>query len=535
MDYYLVDLACALAGITTIGCPVSPPPQTVPSVPFCICETQLLSEIHFPDSTTFLDIAGEGFSMCEPYEVPLDQRDPVDSLYTIYYTSGSTGAPKEIPITRRDYLQDIMISTECIPGCYLSYLPPCWATDRTTVYLCLYNGYRVSFSRRQPTLQAIVEDLGHVEPTMLVAPPTVLQFISTLNPPPSLGSRLRHVTCGGASVGATVKRFIEETYGIDCEESYGTTESGGIASDGRILPNVAGTLRIRDPGTGEWLSLQGQGALVGELRVGENNTMDLVELTEDGTRIRVLGRSGAAVSFKLENGEWCSLVDIEDKILCSCAPDLVQQVLVLRNSSQILVLVALVAKLTDEYKLLSQIRERVSLSAELFPRAIILTTEPFPLTQTHKIKREAVLKKFGVAAEQVRPTKESEKAGLDMVGLAARVLGHSVDPERSFLENGGDSISAVRWLKEVKFHFKDEPKEWRSLLNDPLSGDSRSNSLATENASPALTPVQADPSARHILLTGATGFLGQHVLTELLKRDKDTIIVCLVREKSRTK
>jgi long-subunit acyl-CoA synthetase (AMP-forming) len=533
MDYYLADLACALAGITTIGCPVSPPPRTLPSVPFVICETQLLSEMKFPDSTRFLNLTDKALSTCEPYRVPLEEQDPEDSLYTIYYTSGSTGTPKEFPVTRQAFLRDFMMSTECIPGCYLSYLPPYWATDRATVYLCLYNGYRVSFSRRQATLEEIVDDLGHAEPTMLVAPPTVLQFMSTLTPPPSLGCRLRHVTCGGAPVGSTIKRFVEETYGVACEESYGTTECGGIASDGRILPKVAGTLRVKDLNTGEWLSLQNQDAVVGELWVGDNNTMDLVELTENGTRIRVLGRSRGSVSFKRENGEWYSLVDIEEKILRSCAPDLVQQVLMLRNSKKNLVLVAVVAEKANEWTLLSKIRERVTLSTELFPRAIILTDEPFPATQTHKIKRELVVKKFIDAAEQEHPLKEPETAGLDMAALAARVLGHAVDPECSFLENGGDSISAVRWMKEVRFHFKDEPNEWRSLLNKPLSGDSRSDSLAATYTSPALMATQADPSARHILLTGATGFLGQHVLKALLRRDNDTVIICLVRANSR--
>jgi hypothetical protein len=117
------------------------------------------------------------------------------------------------------------------------------------------------------------------------------------------------------------------------------TECGGIASDERILPNVVGTLRFKDLNTGEWLSHQNQDTVVGELWVGENNTMDLVELTENRTRICVLGRSGGAVSFKLVHGAWCSLVDIEEKIMRSCAPDLVQQVLLLRNSRNTLVLV----------------------------------------------------------------------------------------------------------------------------------------------------------------------------------------------------
>jgi acyl-coenzyme A synthetase/AMP-(fatty) acid ligase len=535
MDFYIADLACALAGITTVGCPVSPPPSTFPSVPFVICERQLQSEMTFPASTIFLNLYDDDMSNCEPYKVAMDQQDPLESLYTIYYTSGSTGIPKEIPIARNAFLDDFMISAESIPGCYLSFLPPCWATDRAAVYLCLYNGYRVSFSRRQPTLQEIIEDIGRVEPTMLIAPPTLLQFMSTLNPHPLLGSRLRNVVCGGAPIGSTIKQFVKETYGVVFEESYGTTECGGIASDGVILPYISGTLRIKDPSTGAWLSPQSQEAVVGELWVGDKNTMDLVELTKNGTSIRVLGRSDGAVSFKLENGEWCSLLDIEEKILRSCAPDLVQQVLILRNSRNALVLVAVVTEENEEWALLNQIRERVSLSTELFPRAIIVTTDPFPGTETHKIKRECVITKFASAAEQVYISEELDTAGLDMSGLAARILGHSVNPEKSFLQNGGDSISAVRWLKEVRLHFKDEQREWQSLLNDPISGLSVGVSLVTPFACPTMTPIKAHPSARHILLTGATGFLGRHVLKELLKRDDDVIIVCLVREKSRSK
>jgi len=45
----------------------------------------------------------------------------------------------------------------------------------------------------------------------------------------------------------------------------------------------------------------------------------------------------------------------------------------------------------------------------------------------------------------------------------------------------------------------------------------------------------ADPTAHHILLTGATGFLGQRVLCELLNREDESIIVCLVRPESKYK
>lgn len=531
-DFYLADLACALVGVTSIGLPV-PPPQSFPPCDVVICEKQLRSEIDFPEMTRFINIDDDECSKDDGFQVPTNQRDSSDSLYTIFFTSGSTGMPKAIPVTRHAWMRDFMVSEDCMPGCWFSFLPPCWATDRLIVYQSLYNGYRVGFSRRQPSLEEIIEDIGQLELTTLVAPPAVLQFMSTLEPP-WLGSRLRYVACGGASIGESIKNWITETYGVPCIEAYGTTECGGIASDGRVVPTAVDSLKIKDPTSGEWLDPQQEETVVGELWVNDFNTKDLVVLSEKGTKLRVLGRSDEAVSFKMENGKWCSLIDIEQEIMRTCSPDLVQQALVLRNSQNVLVLVAQASVDVEEQLLLREIRKRVTAPLANFPRAILVTKDSFPVTNTYKVKRSVVIEKFREALEQARPVEDPGANGRDVLAIASTILGHPVDPNRSFLENGGNSITAVRWLKEMKLYYNGNAPDWRCLLNDPLGGTNLQLPVE-EGVIPTVEPVVVDPAARHILLTGATGFLGRHVLTELLRQHPDTVIVCLVRPQSRNK
>lgn len=571
IDFYFADLACALAGITSVGCPVSPPPEVLPEIEFVVCDEGLRTKLNLSGRTAHHFLNLEDADCLEPHKVILSSQDPLDAVYTTYYTSGSTGVPKRVPVTRQVFVSEISASEACIPGCCLSFLPPYWATDRMCVYSNLYIGYRVGFSRKAPTLLEIVEDLQEIQPTMLVTPPTLLQFLMSLHPTASLGDQLQYVSCGGAPVGASVKRFVHEAYGIKCSEGYGTTECGGIAKDGKIVSTVVDVLRLRDTQTGEWMDLKRKGNVVGELWVRDFNTKDLVEISAGGKRLRVIGRSGEASSFKLQNGTWCSLIDIEDEIIRTCVPVLLRQALVTMNSKNLLVLIAVPAQpASDPMTLLQEVRARVALSSFVFPKALVLSEGVFPETQNRKIRRGAVVNQFHDAVEAVLPLLDHDQSiksssfSVDVVRLASMVLGHSVNPERSFLENGGDSISAVRWLKDMKLYFPDLDTDWRSFLNSPIaqlaatvscpSPDSTKGAAksiqgakppASRNADPNVTAApkivptstiepmpDVDVTAQHILLTGATGFLGQHVLRELLERDDKTVVVCLVRPQS---
>jgi hypothetical protein len=155
-----------------------------------------------------------------------------------------------------------------------------------------------------------------------------------------------------------------------------------------------------------------------------------------------------------------------------------------------------------------------------------VTRDPFPTTNTRKIWRSVAIENFKAAVENVLVVENLAETSKGSLGIES-----TIDPNRSFLKNGGDSIAAVRWSKEMKVYFHGNVPDWRSLLNDPLGGDVRKDQVDI----PCVEPVAVDPMARHILLTGATGFLGKHVLIDLLKKNEDAIIVCLVRPQSKSK
>ena len=545
MDFYFFDLGAALAGVPTVGITVSPlPPSDVlpttshaashESVRGKLLENKLLRR-----SSCKLINLQDAEKYNPAHQIPFQGRDDPDGVYTTYYTSGSTGKPKAIPTTRKEFMGDFAhVVMKGDFNCTLSFQPPCWASDRGLVYATLFNGGRIGFSRPTPSLPEIVQDVAEIEPTLLSVPPVLLQFLNALDPPAFLGSRLQEIHTGGAPVGPNTKRAIADTYGVIVRESYGTTECSGIASDGRILPDKLDMIRLKDPSTGEWLAVTEEG-VVGELWVGRHNTQDLVELTDNGKQIQVLGRSGSASSFKAINGKWCSLIEIEDEIVRSCSPDLLLEAFVFVNTPGSLLLVARTPDdLEDGADLLANIRDRAVLSPEMLPSSIILTKDPFPKTATMKIKREALATIFreqrNGAQSLGHPNDNTVDRCSDAVQIASRVLGHGVNPEASFLENGGDSLTAVRWLHEMKVLKSgiSSSVSWRSILSSPLSRIGQSVGEVHEEHLVFEPPPAPSATAKHVLLTGATGFLGQQVLKELLVREDSTTIVCLVRETS---
>lgn len=174
------------------------------------------------------------------------------------------------------------------------------------------------------------------------------------------------------------------------------------------------------------------------------------------------------------------------------------QALVFQNSKNILVLIAVTDSCLSAVQLLHQVRERTTTSALLFPRAVIKTIDPFPVTANLKLKRSDVVRLYREAAEEatVFDSDDDETArGLDMVTIASSLLGHPVNPSCSFLENGGDSMTAVRWLKQLQL--LGDGRDWRSKLNDPLdgSGSPEEESIVSETGETIQDEPEPNPSA----------------------------------------
>jgi non-ribosomal peptide synthetase component F len=195
MEFYLWDIACILAGITTIGIHVPPPPAAdwPTSISHVVCHdsTRQNYSSNIPTDLVWMD-AQEALeattTTLEPYDIRLlrtNQQDPDDAISTIYLTSGTTGKPKQIPQTRNSFRNDNFSSSHTYwkddaPNITVSYLPPCWGTDRDLVYTSLHGGARIGFAPPSPTLPQIIETMEKIKPTVMVMVPTLAQFLISL-------------------------------------------------------------------------------------------------------------------------------------------------------------------------------------------------------------------------------------------------------------------------------------------------------------------------------------------------------------------
>ncbi|TGN60116.1 NAD-dependent epimerase/dehydratase family protein [Paracoccus liaowanqingii] len=119
---------------------------------------------------------------------------------------------------------------------------------------------------------------------------------------------------------------------------------------------------------------------------------------------------------------------------------------------------------------------------------------------------------------------------LPTLTCAARILGgaaRSIDPTLSFHDQGGDSLMCVDLILSLEAAYG-RPVDFEWALNLPLA---RLHALLTTEAAATAPPGSFRKAG--ILLTGATGFLGGHVLAEAARHlPEGQVIYCLVRPRT---
>ncbi|MFG2987480.1 amino acid adenylation domain-containing protein [Streptomyces sp. NPDC048258] len=168
----------------------------------------------------------------------------------------------------------------------------------------------------------------------------------------------------------------------------------------------------------------------------------------------------------------------------------------------------------------------------------------FPRTATGKLDRLA-LDRTPVEPEADEADAPLDSAHLRTVALAwQEVLGRRpAHAEENFFDAGGDSLLAVRLVLALRtatgiplpphsVFGSPTPAALAERLGGSGAADDTPDLAADAVLPPDITPAAtteayvADP--RHLLLTGATGFLGVHLLYELLTRT-GALMHCLVR------
>lgn len=507
-----------------------------------------------------------------------------DDIYAVLFTSGSTGTPKGAMRTYRTFLA--MIASYAIGHAprHLSFQPLSHLSERMYLPAVLVHGGAIGFSAGGAHL---LDELRALEPTTLGSVPRLYEVLhakyqrrlregvdeltALAEARAAFGTRLLAVSVGSAPVSREIFAFMRRVFAdLWVTEGYGSTEVGSITYDGKVADHVAVKL-VPVPGTpprSDRASERGEiyvktpHAIAGYLgdpaataaaidRDGYVATGDLGERGADG-RVYVIGRLRNTV--KLAHGEFVSAERIEAVLATTPGVDRIF-VHVENGASGVAALVMPTADLAgtpaDHAAMATALAEHGrmrGLAAYEIPRAILLapiTVDNGLVTANGKLARGAIAMRHGAALGALvdgSASKASPSSGtiLDRVLAAAgEVLRRPVaatDPLGVV-----DSLGAAEVLaaladvlgREVPLPWWFEARTWAELAERLVTHTSDARSIADLAIADLALVARAEPRAAQlpasapILVTGATGFLGAHLVEAL--RARGVRVVCLVR------
>jgi acyl-coenzyme A synthetase/AMP-(fatty) acid ligase/nucleoside-diphosphate-sugar epimerase/acyl carrier protein len=146
----------------------------------------------------------------------------------------------------------------------------------------------------------------------------------------------------------------------------------------------------------------------------------------------------------------------------------------------------------------------------------------------HPVSGKADMRSLPAVTDDADAAAISDDAVIAAAALAMGCPADQIDPALSFHDQGGDSLMCVTLMLELERTYE-RPVDFELAMNIPLH---RLDQLLTQEAdAPAPTDGFDRPG---ILLTGATGFLGGHVLAHAARDlPQGHVVYCLVRDKRR--
>ena len=167
--------------------------------------------------------------------------------------------------------------------------------------------------------------------------------------------------------------------------------------------------------------------------------------------------------------------------------------------------------------------------------------DALPKTPSGKIARKP-LEHWSPAPSQPKPFTEKEQ---QVVEVWQQILGTPIQSvHEDFFKSGGDSISAIRLVSELNKHMDTQLKtsqifstptayQLAKLLESKGNGEDilKSTDFKSHGEFTLSHPVAPRNAKTGVLLTGATGYFGIHILHHLLLTTESTIF-CLVRANS---
>ena len=365
----------------------------------------------------------------------LDNSD----VYTIVYTSGSTGQPKGVVLTGENLSAAASDALEFYPAGHhrvISYLPMAHITERSLVTMSsLYMSLEIFFNE---SLETFLRDLKHSQPTLFISVPRLWakfqsQILSKI--PEKRLQRLLSIPIVGSMVAAKLRKELGfgsctgygsgsapispgllnwfATLGIEISEGWGMTEvSGAACSNTPFDKSKVGTIGQPFPNIQMKLSDEGELLVKGgsvfkeyylrpELNAesfvdGWFKTGDKATQNADGSW-SIVGR--VKEQFKTAKGKYVAPVPLESLLGANA---LIEQVCVLGSGMPQPLALVVVSELDgiDDAAIEKELTQCVDdVNAQVEPHlrlaAIVITEQPWTienglLTPTLKLKRNEI-------------------------------------------------------------------------------------------------------------------------------------------------
>lgn len=486
-----------------------------------------------------------------------------DQVSLMLFTSGTTGDGFKAAMITQDGI--LSIAKSYVPGFrpgdhVLSLLPVHHCIELCNGQLkALYNGCTIYIN---DSIANIMQNIIRFKINSFVCVPMVANMLCAFIERESktktfeeikqiLGGNLQRLVTGGAAINA---KMIELLSKIDviAYNGYGLTESTGgciYNFEPRQNPESCGIpyangLEFKIADDGEIL-LKGPCIMSGyykqpdlterTLEHGWLHTGDLAKQKDNGYLV-ILGRKDNLIN--LANGEKVYPEELEDKI--NKIPYVTAVMVYAVNNH----LSAMILPAKADADILNSITNAVNdlngnLPGHMKITDVIFRDKPFPTTSSMKIKRSLVMKELeeGMAKktkEYVPPENDEQAAILEKV---RQVLPNAdrISITENLYDLGLDSLSTV----ELSIYLECSPAliyECKTVKNlaDKLENSDDHANLKMEGINEIIEHTNQHSALKKnaaVLVTGAAGFLGSHLVSALLERN-DKVIV-LVRDKDK--
>jgi thioester reductase-like protein len=366
------------------------------------------------------------------------------------------------------------------------------------------------------------------------------------------------------------------------EEQQAASEPQGDGSAVGVLwvhTRNCATAYVNSEVCGDFMTVH-EASLTGEPSSIYYNTGDRVRFWAHRKRLQVIGR--AKSKLRMSNATFLdadavqTAVSLSDKgfydignVLITCRSCSTIVVAVVQIRSTFRMCAAMEQELLDEMQLSCELK-RIPLP--WIPRHVVLDSELWTVangctTASGKLCRWGIEARVAQRLDVIFETASDPQAMPRTTGIKAPLTSHTftgiimqctpscthLDPTVSLPQNGCDSISIARLTASLRNFNTMVPISTSALHSRPISdlislycADSHSSDLRGVPAAPLIAvaeldaslppdlllpmlPPPSDESQKAVFLTGASGFLGIHILSEIMQQPQRFDVFCLVR------